>query len=401
MTQALVVINGGSSSIKFTLFALHAGARLEVLALGAIEKLNSSPHLQAYDHDGALLSEQTWPIQTSHDVLLAALIDWIDAHLDGARLVAAGHRVAHGGMAFSAPVVITPAVLAGLQALIPLAPMHQPHNLAPIEALQASHPGLVQVACFDTAFHGTNPQISRLYGLPRALSAEGLRHYGFHGLSYEFIAQALPAHAEQAPQARVIVAHLGSGASLCAMVGGRSVASTMGFSALDGVPMGTRCGAIDPGILLYLLKEKNLNANALETLLYQQSGLLGVSGISNDVRTLLASAAPEAREAIDLFVYRIVREIGSLAAAAGGLDTLVFTAGVGEHAAQIRAGVCQQSAWLGIVLDPVANAAGGPCISAASSRVAVWVIGTDEDLMIARHMANLLMNIHSTNESIA
>lgn len=399
MSDAVVVINGGSSSIKFTLFTFGDGGMLDVVATGAIENLVSTPHFQAHNQAGALLTERIWPTHTAQNVLLVALIDWIDDHLGGDRLVAAGHRVAHGGMAYREPVAITPSVLADLRELIPLAPMHQPHNLAPVEALGITHPGLLQVACFDTAFHFTNPRISRLYGLPRALTEQGLWRYGFHGLSYEFIAQALPEYEPQPLPGRVIVAHLGSGASLCALVSGKSVASTMGFSVLDGVPMGTRCGTLDPGVILYMLQEMKMSAAAIETLLYHQCGLLGVSGISNDVRTLLSSDAPEAKEAIDLFVYRIAREIGSLAAAAAGLDTLVFTAGVGEHAAVIRARVCEQSAWLGIRLDPVANAAGGPRISAADSRVSVWVIATDEDLMIARHTAALLSIPASTVES--
>lgn len=325
----------------------------------------------------------------AHEDLLAHVMAWIEDHVGPNRLIAAGHRVAHGGLSGVAPVLVTPAVLAQLQALTPLAPLHQPHNLAPIAALAERHPGLAQVACFDTTFHANNPRIARLYGLPHALAEEGVLRFGFHGLSYEYIAERLP-HFETRPgKGRAIVAHLGSGASLCALVNGKSVASTMGFSALDGVPMGTRCGELDPGVLLYLMQEKGMDAKAIETLLYHDSGLLGVSGVSNDVRQLLESKDPRAAEAIHLFVYRSAREIGSLAAAAGGLDTLVFTAGIGEHAPQIRAAICAQSAWLGVRLDPDANLAGKPRISMPDSAVSVWVIPTNEELMVARHTFEL------------
>ena len=297
--------------------------------------------------------------------------------------------MAHGGLSYINPQLVTPSVLANLRALIPLAPLHQPHNLAPIEALAVRHPGLPQVACFDTAFHATNPRLSRIYRLPAALTKEGVWRFGFHGLSYEYIAGELPKVEPRVATGRTIVAHLGSGASMCALVGGKSVATTMGFSALDGLLMGTRCGVLDPGAVLYLVKEKDMNAEAIETLLYQQSGLLGVSGISSDMRQLLASSDSRAREAIDLFVYRAAREIGSLAAAAGGVDALVFTAGIGEHAPEIRARICDQSAWLGIRLEPDSYRAGGRRISAPDSSVSVWVIPTDEELMVARHTFTL------------
>ena len=381
----LLAINAGSSSIKFSLLAGHTAATLTSIAKGAIDGIGTAPHFHARDSNGMQVAEHRWANDASHDDLLAHLMAWIEAHLGENRLTAAGHRITHGGLSHHAPRLVTPAVMAELQALTPLAPMHQPHNLAPIATLAALHPGLPQVACFDTAFHATNARVSRLYGLPVALADEGVLRFGFHGLSYEYIAAELPRFAPKAGSGRVIIAHLGSGASMCALVGGRSVASSMGFSALDGLLMGSHCGALDPGVLLYLLREKRLRVDEIEALLYQQSGLLGTSGISNDVRDLLASEDPHAREAIDLFVYRAVREIGSLAAAAGGLDTLVFTAGIGEHAAQIRERICAQSAWLGIVLAPAANDAGGPCISAADSPVSVWIIPTDEALMVARH----------------
>jgi acetate kinase len=296
-----------------------------------------------------------------------------------------GHRVVHGGERFSAPVLVDAAILDQIEQLVPLAPLHQPHNVAAIRAVGRVRPEVAQVACFDTAFHRTQPPIAQLYALPRDLSAEGIKRYGFHGLSYEHIASVLPGLAGDAARGRVVAAHLGNGCSLCAMRNGASVATTMGFTALDGLPMGTRCGAIDPGVILHLLAERHMSVGEVTDLLYHRSGLLGVSGIGNDMRVLLASPAPEAAEAIDLFVYRIGRELGSLAAALGGLDTLVFTGGIGEHAAPVRARVCEDAAWLGVRLDADANRAHGPRISAANSAVSVWVIPANEEWMIARH----------------
>ncbi len=381
----LLVINAGSSSIKFSLLTGRTVETLRSAVHGEIEGIGTAAHFSAEDSSGQRLADRAWDSHTSHDELLVHLLEWIEAHIGADRLTAAGHRVTHGGVAGVAPRLVDPQVLKDLRSLIPLAPLHQPHNLAAIDALAARFPGLPQVACFDTAFHSTNPRISRIYGLPAALTEEGLWRFGFHGLSYEYIAGALPTFEPKARDGRVIVAHLGNGASLCALVGGKSVATTMGFTALDGVPMGTRCGVLDPGVLLYLLQEKGMSAAEVETLLYRQSGLLGVSGISSDMRRLLDSREPGAREAIDLFVYRAAREIGSLAAAAGGLDALVFTAGIGEHAPQIRSRICEESAWLGIALDAAANQTGGPRISAAQSAVSVWVIPTNEELMVARH----------------
>jgi acetate kinase len=383
--RSFIAVNAGSSSIKFSLLAGRSSDTLAAIAHGEIEGIATAPHFFAKDMQGRLLVDQHWDSGTSYDDLLADLISWIETHLGPNRLTAAGHRVAHGGPAYHGPQLVTPAVLAGLRALEPWAPLHQPHNLAPIDALARRNPGLPQVACFDTSFHATNPRISRLYGLPADLAGEGVLRYGFHGLSYEYIAGELPRFEPRARDGRVIVAHLGSGASLCALVGSKSVASTMGFSALDGLPMGTRCGALDPGVLLFLLQQKGMSAEALEALLYRQSGLLGVSGISSDVRELLASSNAGAREAIELFAYRCAREIGSLAAAAGGLDALVFTAGIGEHAARIRALICDQCTWLGIRLDALSNDEGGPRISAVGSPVSIWVIPTNEELMVARH----------------
>jgi acetate kinase len=318
-----------------------------------------------------------------HGAQLGAAVDWVERHLAPARLAAIGHRVVHGGNAHAGPALVTPALLAELATLAALAPLHQPHNLAAIEAMAHLHPGLPQVACFDTAFHLGNPRVARLYGLPRALADEGMMRYGFHGLSYRHIADALPAFEPRA-RGRVVAAHLGSGASMCAMVDGRSVATSMGFSALDGLPMATRCGSLDPGLVLHLLRAKQMTPDALETMLYRDSGLLGLSGVSGDMRTLLASAEDAAREAVDVFVYRIARELGSLAAAAGGLDVLVFTGGIGEHAPEIRARVCAQAAWLGVRIDAGANAAGGPRLHAHDSAVAVWALAADEEAVIAR-----------------
>jgi acetate kinase len=387
---SLVIINAGSSSIKFSLIVGATSATLHGVAHGEIEGIGTAPHFFANDATGNRLAEHQWDKDVSHEELLGHLMAWIDTHLGPNRLSAAGHRVAHGGLSCITPRLITPDVLTELRALIPLAPLHQPHNLAPIEALAARHPGLPQVACFDTAFHATNSRISRMYGLPDALTKEGIWRFGFHGLSYEYIAGELPALDAKAATGRTVVAHLGSGASMCALVNGKSVASTMGFSALDGLPMGTRCGALDPGVLLYLLQEKGMSAKQIETLLYHQSGLIGVSGISNDVRQLLDSDDVRACEAIDLFVYRAAREIGSLAAASGGLDALIFTAGIGEHAAQIRARICEQSAWLGIRLDQESNRRGGQRISTTDSAISVWVIPTNEELMVARHSFALI-----------
>jgi acetate kinase len=298
--------------------------------------------------------------------------------------------VVHGGSDYSAPVRIDRDVVVQLEKLIPLAPLHQPHNLAPIRILMARTPQLAQIACFDTAFHRSNPPLAQMFALPLELTESGVRRYGFHGISYEYIASVLPTFDERAARGKTVVLHLGNGASMCALQDGVSVASTMGFTALDGLPMGTRCGALDPGVLLYLMDERRMDARAIEKLVYHQSGLLGVSGISSDMRTLLASSEPRAGLAIDLYCYRIRREIGSLAAALGGLDAVVFTGGIGENSAVIRERVCRDAAWLGVELDPAANAAGGPRISTSGARTSAWAIPTNEELMIARHTRQLL-----------
>jgi acetate kinase len=382
MSRGFVSINAGSSSIKFAVFA-EQDRELVPTVRGEVDGGGPVPRLLAWTPDGAPIEDTALPAAADYEAQLAAVVGWVEAHLAPARLAAVGHRVVHGGNAHAGPALVTPALLRELDTLSPLAPLHQPHNLAAIGAMAQLHPGLPQVACFDTAFHLGSPRATRLYGLPRALADEGMLRYGFHGLSYQHIAETLPAQEPRA-RGRVVAAHLGSGASMCALVDGRSVASSMGFSALDGLPMATRCGSLDPGLVLYMLRTRGMTANALEHMLYRDSGLLGLSGISGDMRALLASADPAAREAVDVFVYRIARELGSLAAAAGGLDVLVFTGGIGEHAAEIRARVCAQAAWLGVKIDAAANAAGGPRLHAPDSAVAVWVVPADEEAVIAR-----------------
>ena len=386
MEDAILVLNAGSSSIKFSLFAEDAQG-IALRLRGQIDGLASTPCFVARDADGTELGRQEWPAGTAlgHADAIAHLSEFLQGYGNRYRLAAVGHRVVHGGMDYAEPVRVDDHVLGTLERFVPLAPLHQPHNLAPIRIIRERQPGLPQVACFDTAFHRHQPDLAQRFALPEAITARGVRRYGFHGLSYEYIASALPGIDAKAAAGRVIAAHLGNGASLCAMDGGRSIASTMGFTAVEGLPMGTRSGALDPGVILYLLDEMKLDARAIENLLYKESGLLGVSGFSSDMRELLASQKPRARLAVDLFVYRIGREIGSLAAALGGLDALVFTGGIGEHAAPVRRDVCRDSRWLGIELNVAANAAHATRISTSASRVSVWVVPTNEELMIARH----------------
>jgi len=392
MTDAMLVLNAGSSSIKFSLYGAD-GADLALLASGQVGGIGTAPVVVARDAGGQPLVERRLEdVAGGHDGALAAIVEWVRARYAGDhRLAAVGHRVAHGGATYVAPVRLDARVLDALTRLIPLAPLHLPHNLAPIRALLARAPELPQVGCFDTAMHRTFPPLERMFALPKELEDAGVRRYGLHGLSYEYIAAALPAHDRRAAQGKTVVLHLGSGASMCALAAGRSVACTMGMTGLDGLPMGTRSGAVDPGALLHLMQARGMDAGAVETLLYKRSGLLGVSGVSNDMRTLLASREPRAALAVDLFVYRIGRELGSLAAALGGLDAVVFTAGIGENVALIRERVCRAAAWLGIELDPEANAEHGPRITTASSRTTGWVIPTNEELMIARHTREVLM----------
>ena len=392
MKDTILVLNAGSSSIKFSLFA-DGGADLQALAGGQVEAIYTAPRFVAKDAGGRKLSEKQWDTgqPLGHEGALSHIIDWLrDSQADGQRLAAVGHRVVHGGAEFTAPVRLDAAVVAALDKLVPLAPLHQPHNLSPIRELLARAPQLPQVACFDTAMHCTNPPLAQMFALPQELSDAGVRRYGFHGLSYEYIASVLPGIDPAAAAGRCVVLHLGNGASMCALQGGRSIASTMGFTAVDGLPMGTRCGNLDPGVLIYLMDERGMDARALEKLVYHQSGLLGVSGVSSDMRTLLESQQPRAALAVDLFAYRIGRELGSLAAALGGLDAIVFTAGIGERAAPVREKICRAAAWLGVELDEAANAAHGPRISTATSRTRAWVIPTNEELMIARQTRGLL-----------
>ncbi|MGP6157277.1 MAG: acetate/propionate family kinase [Vulcanimicrobiaceae bacterium] len=386
-SEGLIALNAGSSSVKFALYATPDRHALDVQAEGAIEGIGTRPHFWAKGPGGEMLVERRWPKggPGQYEDLVASLLAWTEEHLETGRLVGAGHRVVHGGNDFVDPTIVDEATIFHLERLVRLAPLHQLHSVALIRMLRSMHPELPQVACFDTAFHAGNSATSRRYGLPRALEAEGIRRYGFHGLSYEYISRRLRELDPKAAVGKTVAAHLGSGASLCAMLDGESVASSMGFSPLEGLVMGTRPGSLDPGIVLHLIRERKMSADAVEHMLYYESGLLGVSGMSAEMGELLASDRPGAREAVDLFVYRVVRELGSLAAAAQGLDALVFTAGIGERSPEIRAAVCRDSGWLGIALDEAANAAGGPLVSTPQSRVAVWVIPTDENVTIARH----------------
>ena len=399
MADAILVLNAGSSSLKFSVFL--DGDPPESLLRGQLEALQSHPCFVARNAAGDVVGEKEWAAGTTlgHEGAIEFLFAWGRGGTLGAhRIVAAGHRVVHGGVKFTRPVRVDAEMLSELEALVPLAPLHQPHNLAAIRAAARLAPDLPQVACFDTAFHRGQPAVAQMFALPRRYDEEGVRRYGFHGLSYEYIASVLPDTDARAAAGRTVVAHLGNGASMCALKSGQSVATTMGFTALDGLPMGTRCGAIDPGVLLYLIDRHGMDARALEELLYHESGLLGVSGVSSDMRTLLDSADPRAAEALDLFVHRIGREIGSLAAALGGLDALVFTAGIGENAAPIRARICRDAAWLGLELDDEANANGGPRISRSQSSVSAWVIPTNEELMIALHTRRVLGLASATGE---
>ncbi len=392
MSDAILVLNAGSSSLKFALFETAAAADADP-ALRLRGQIEGIGHSARFDLESGAAGAAPAPLPpeediagiTDHDGALAFLLDWLDRAVATSRLVAAGHRVVHGGPENRGHARVTPALLDELAGYAPLAPHHQPHNVAAIRVVAERRPGLPQVACFDTAFHAGQPRAAVRLSLPREFWDKGLRRYGFHGLSYEYVTGALPDVSGDELPARLVIAHLGNGTSLCAVRNGRGVATTMGFSTLDGLVMGTRCGAIDPGALLYLMREEGLDEPTLTDLLYNRSGLLGVSGLSADMRTLLASDAPAAAEAVELFCYRIVREVGSLAAALGGIDALVFTAGIGARAAEVRRRVCTDSSWLGITLDEAANVRHGPRISTAASVVSVWVLPTDEELVIARH----------------
>jgi acetate kinase len=380
---SIAVVNAGSSSIKFAVF--DAAAQPVLRLRGQVEGIGATPRAKLVDAEGGVLAQEApQPDGFDHVAATQTMIRVAGPFLEGRDLVAMGHRVVHGGADYAAPVRVTDAVLDRLATLIPLAPLHQPHNLAVIRAMRALRPDLPQIACFDTAFHRSQPPIAQAFAIPRKYSEAGVKRYGFHGVSYQYVTGKLVEIAPHLAQGRVIVAHLGNGASLCAVRDGRSVASTMGFTAVDGLVMGTRCGALDPGVLIHMMDQYGMGARELEDLIYRQSGLLGVSGLSADMRALRAAAAPEAKEAIALFVYRIQREIGSLAAALGGLDALVFTGGIGENDVATRAEVVSGCAWLGLVLDAAANARGDVLISAADSAVTVLTIPTNEELEIAR-----------------
>jgi acetate kinase len=396
--DTILVVNAGSSSVKFQIFAVEGEGKLRRHIKGQMDGIGSRPRLRATGATGDPLADRAYPIETVANVPAAMAIAgaWLRDELRISPM-AVGHRVVHGGPDYDRPVLIDHGVVSRLERYVALAPLHQPHNLAPIRSLLTNFPTLPQVACFDTAFHRTHGAVADHYAIPHRLHAEGVRRYGFHGLSYEYIAKALAQIAPDVAKGRVIVAHLGSGASMCALKGGRSAESTMGFTALDGLPMGTRPGQLDPGVVLYLISEKAMSASNVQNFLYRDCGLKGLSGVSNDMRELEASEDPHAILAIQYFVYRIGLNAGMLAAALQGLDAFVFTAGIGENSAGIRARIAEQLAWLGVVLDPVANSSHARLISRSDSRVPVYVVPTDEELMIAQHTLSLLLNKPSPN----
>lgn len=396
MPGAILVINAGSSSLKFAIFDLdEKNVSFRVLYRGEIVGIGYQPHLTVHDCKGGILEiEKRFLTDIKkihcHENAFSVLFDWINHRLGESPLIAVGHRVVHGGENYSAPVIVTEAIMRDLKKFIPLAPLHQPYQIAAIETLAQQQPKMRQIACFDTAFHRAQPSVAQQFALPRELRQQGILKYGFHGLSYEYIASRLPKYLGDFAEGRVIVAHLGHGASMCAMKVRKSVATTMTFSPLDGLPMSTRCGAIDPAVVFYLMREKNMGVEAVADLLNNKSGLLGVSGISGDMRELLNSDSPQVAEAVDLFVYCAGRELGSLTAALGGLDALIFTAGIGEHSALIRERICREADWLGLRIDEAANAAENHRISTADSLVSVWRIPTNEELIIAEHTARLI-----------
>lgn len=387
MSQHVITFNAGSSSIKFALFET-GGTNLSAVASGLVEMVGGDRHIEARNSAGEKTHTASWKGQEGepfHTDALRRILDWRRDAYPAANIGAAGHRVVHGGIKYTAPVVVTEEVLQELNALIPLAPLHEPHNISAIMAARTAWPDIPQVACFDTSFHRSHPFVNDVFALPRSYYEEGVRRYGFHGLSYEYVSQRLRQIAPHHAAGRVVVAHLGNGASICAMRDGQSVASSMGFTALDGLPMGTRCGQLDPGVLLYLMQEKRMDAKQIVDLLYHQSGLKGMSGVSHDMRELEASDRPEAAEAIEYFVFRVRRELGGMAAALEGLDAIVFCGGIGEHAWRIRQRVLEGMEWIGVELDIVANRNGAQVISSERSRVRVFVIPTNEEIMIANH----------------
>ncbi|WP_027534591.1 acetate/propionate family kinase [Bradyrhizobium sp. WSM3983] len=396
--DTILVVNAGSSSVKFQVYSAEGDGALRRQIKGQMDGIGSRPRLRASGASGDPLADRAYPIEAVPDVPAAMAVagDWLRDELR-VTPIAVGHRVVHGGPDYVRPILIDHGVVSRLERFVTLAPLHQPHNLAPIRSLLANFPTLPQVACFDTAFHRTHDLVADHYAIPHQLYLEGVRRYGFHGLSYEYVARTLPSVAPDIAKGRVIVAHLGSGASMCALKDGRSIESTMGFTALDGLPMGTRPGQIDPGVVLYLLTEKGMSAARVQDFLYRECGLKGLSGVSNDMRELEASADPHARLAIDYFVYRIGLNAGMLAAALQGLDAFVFTAGIGENSASIRASIAEQLGWLGVALDAGENARHSRLISRSGSRIPVYVIPTDEELMIAQHTLSLLMNGQSHN----
>lgn len=391
--KAYLVLNAGSSSLKFSVFRQATGStELQTILSGQIAGIGSLATFEAKDASRRVLAKHSWSESDSNsrDIMLQYLLDWISSTLVDDQIVAAGHRVVHGGRFLGRPMKVTPELLNDLEQLVPLAPLHQPHNLAPIHILTRNHPELDQVACFDTAFHSTQPKQAKTYALPRALSDEGVCKYGFHGLSYEYVSKQLLATRPELASGHIVICHLGNGSSLCAVKDGRSMDTTMGFTALDGVPMGTRSGSIDPGVLLYLMREKKMDLEAIEDLLYRRSGLLGVSGLSNDMKVLEESDDPHAKEAVDLFCFRVAKEVAAMAASMGGLDALVFTAGIGENSPYIRNMIAQRLAWLGVKLDADANSSRQFNISATDARVPTFVVPTNEEMMIAKHAMNLL-----------
>ena len=391
MNAYAVVLNAGSSSLKFCVYHSPEPQVWRLDARGQIDGIGTSPRFTAKDDVGKTIDQRALDATVRDGkTALDELASWLRGRYAGGRVLGVGHRVVHGGAHYRGPTLITPQVLRDLRDLIPLAPLHQPHNLAAIDAVALRMPDVPQVACFDTSFHRSQPAVAELVPLPEDIRNRGVQRYGFHGLSYEYIASVLPSAAPEIASGRVIVAHLGSGASLCALKNRRSIDSTLGFTALDGLCMGTRPGALDPGVVLHLFQGLGLSAKDVETILYKKSGLLGISGISNDMRDLLNSSEPSAALAVDYFVYRAAKEIGALAAALGGVDGIVFTAGIGENAPEIRRRICEASAWLGVDLDPDANARGEARISRPGSRVSAWVIATNEELMIARHTGVVL-----------
>jgi acetate kinase len=391
MDPFALVINAGSSSLKFCVLRNYAPQAWRVAVRGQIDGIGTSPRFKVTSEEGNdVAAEPLGPEVRDGAAALDVLAAWLRSRYGGARVLGVGHRVVHGGRRFSGPTIVTPEVLAQLRELIPLAPLHQPYNIAAIEAAAARLPGVPQVACFDTSFHRGHAAVAEVVPLPRQLTLDGVQRYGFHGLSYEYIASILPQAAPEIAEGRVIVAHLGSGASLCALKAGKSIDTTLGFTALDGLCMGTRPGSVDPGVILYLFQTLGMSPAQVEKLLYKESGLLGISGISNDMRVLLESPEPAAQLAVDYFVYRVAREIGALTAVLGGLDGLVFTAGIGENSPEIRRRICEASAWLGLEFDAAANARAEPRISRQGSRVSAWVLATNEELMIARHTGALL-----------